>query len=266
LINKDGKIKINEMVSVMRKENILIYIRDQGVCSIQELSDRFSVSKVTVYRILNELEKENAVTKIRGGVRITETSIFEKQFKIRLHTNQKAKEEIARQAVAHIEEGNSVFIDASTTGYYLAKELAQNQSMHLTVISTGPSLISLLAQSPNIQLILTGGEYQQYWNTLSGTVALDAIRKLQFDKAFITAGGVSLDKGIMTSLSFLLEITTTVLNSTKEVNLIVDSTKFSKIAPLVIAPVTDVRRLISDSGLSSDIVQRFIESGVEVQT
>jgi len=123
-----------------------------------------------------------------------------------------------------------------------------------------------LAQSPNIQLILTGGEYQQYWNTLSGTVALDAIRKLQFDKAFITAGGVSLDKGIMTSLSFLLEITTTVLNSTKEVNLIVDSTKFSKIAPLVIAPVTDVRRLISDSGLSSDIVQRFIESGVEVQT
>lgn len=254
------------MISAVRKANILSYIRDRDICSVQELSDRFSVSRVTVYRILNDLEKEKMVTKIRGGVQIAESSLFEKRFNIRLNTNQKAKEEIAKRAVTYIAEGNSIFIDGSSSGYYLATELAKNQSMHLMVISNGPSLISVFAQSANIDLILTGGEYQQNWNTLSGTVALDAIKKLQFDMAFITAGGVSLERGIMTSLSFQLEISTAVLNSAKEVNLILDSSKFFKVAPLTIAPISRVRRIISDSGLSTDIVKRFHEAGIEIQT
>lgn len=253
------------VISAMRKENILNYIRDQDVCSVQELSDHFSVSKVTVYRILNELATENMVTKIRGGVRISERSLFEKRFNIRLRTNQKAKEEIAKKAITHIAEGNSIFIDASTTGYYLASELARNDSMHLMVISNGPSLISVFAECPNIDLILTGGEYQQYWNSLSGTVALDAIRKLQFDIAFITAGGVSLDKGVMTSLSYLLEIATAVLNSAKEVNLILDSSKFSKVAPLTIAPVSRLRRIISDRALPASTVKQYSEAGIEIE-
>jgi DeoR/GlpR family transcriptional regulator of sugar metabolism len=254
------------VISAVRKANILSYIRDRDICSVQELSDRFSVSRVTVYRILHELEQEKMVTKIRGGVQIAETSSFEKRFNIRLNTNQKAKEEIAKRAVTYIAGGDSIFIDGSTTGYYLAEELAKKQSMHLIVISNGPSLINVFAQSTNIDLILTGGEYQQNWNTLSGTVALDAIKKLQFDMAFITAGGVSLEQGIMTSLSFQLEISTAVINSAKEVNLILDSSKFSKVAPLTIAPISRVRRIISDSGLSSDIVKRFHEAGIEIQT
>ena len=66
------------MVPVKRKEEILGFIQQRKICSIAELAGRFSVSRVTIHRVLNELESEDLVTKVHGGVRASQDFFFKR--------------------------------------------------------------------------------------------------------------------------------------------------------------------------------------------
>ena len=250
-------------IPIERKEAMLMLIKEKRFCSIEELIRKFGVSKVTIHRMLNELENDRLVVKIRGGVRFQEAPGVETKFSIRLKNNNEQKQEIARKALALIEDGDSIFLESSSTCLYLATQIGQENFSDLTVITNGPAIGDELSNYPGIHVIMTGGEYHAELNTLGGPLALYAIERLQFKKVFLSALAIS-PKGIMTSISLLLDIKRKLMEGDREFNLLIDSSKFSGIAAHMIMPVTQLKRIITDHRLDPDLVKAYEALGVEV--
>ena len=95
------------MIPVKRREEVLDFVRQQKICSIQELAKRFSVSRVTIHRVLNELVEDELVTKVHGGVRASlPQEKIETRFTIRMEINKARKIEIARKARNFVRQGD----------------------------------------------------------------------------------------------------------------------------------------------------------------
>lgn len=252
------------MIPVQRKEEMLKLIKENDICTVKELTKRFNVSNVTVHRILNELEEKGLVNKVHGGAKLASPSLPEIRFNIRMRTNLAQKKEIAGKAVDFIKEGDSIFLDASTTCFAFAKEISRGNYSDLTVVTNSPFIICELSRSPNIHVISTGGELQYQLNGLAGSLTLNFMASLHLDKAFVSAAGISLKKGLMTSQPFIVEVLQKAFKVANEVNLLIDSSKFSKVAILIIAPVTHVTRIISDSKLPKETIAECQQSGIEI--
>lgn len=252
------------MIPIQRKEEMLKLIKKNNICTVEGLTKRFNISNVTVHRILNELEEEGWVNKVHGGVKLASSSLPEIRFNVRMRTSLAQKREIARKAVTFIKEGDSIFLDASTTCFVFAKEISRGNYSDLTVVTNSPFVTCELSKSPNIHVISTGGELQYPLNGLAGSLTLNFIAGLHLDKAFVSAAGISLEKGLMTSQPFIVEVLQKTFEVTNEINLLIDSSKFSKVAILTIAPVTRVTRIISDSKLPKEIIAESQRLGIEI--
>jgi DeoR/GlpR family transcriptional regulator of sugar metabolism len=254
------------MIAAVRNEEILRFIREQELCTIAELSNRFKVSKATVHRVLNDLDAAGQVRKVRGGVRFPEGAGLEKSFDIRLKRLMSEKNTIARLAFRYVHEGSTIFLGSGTTIATLARELARNFNGPLTVVTDSPMVVLELLHTPHIKVICTGGELQYDLNTFAGPLAYDAMDRLQFGTAFISAAAVSKERGIMTAQAILVRLLGKIIERADEVNLLVDHTKFTKIAPLAIAPLSSMDRIVTDEDLDSSVRESILSAGVEFVT
>jgi len=254
------------MIAALRNEEILRFIREHELCTIGEIANRFQVSKATVHRVLNDLDAAGQVRKVRGGVRFSEGAGLEKSFDIRLKLQMNEKKTIARLAFPYVREGSTVFLGSGTTISSLARELARNFKGPLTVVTDSPMVVLEFLRAPHIKVICTGGELQYDLNAFGGPLAYDAMDRLQFGTAFISAAAVSKERGIMTAQAILVRLLGKVIERADEVNLLVDHTKFSRIAPLAIAPVSSVDRIITDEDLDSSLRESILSAGVELVT
>ena len=253
------------MVPVKRKEEILGFIQQRKICSIAELAGRFSVSRVTIHRVLNELESEDLVTKVHGGVRASQAQgKIETRFTVRMEINKEKKIQIARKALQFVRDRDAIYIDSSTTCLQFARLLGVEPSLHVTVISNSPLISYELSDARHLNIISTGGDLFQEVYSFAGDLTLEAIQKLHFEKVFLSAPAVSLEQGLMTSQSFLALIKRKVIEKASEVNLLVDSSKFERIAPRVIAPIESVTRIITDSELPDEIRKKYGKLGIEL--
>jgi DeoR/GlpR family transcriptional regulator of sugar metabolism len=264
--NINGK-EVLLMLQSERNDKILEYISLKDVCTIGEISKKYNISRVTVHRILNSFQESGLVEKVRGGVKVaSQPQGTEKRFNIRLRRRVEEKKQIAQKAMQYVKEGATIFIDASSTSVYFAREIVAKFSGHLTVVTNSPIIVYELMNAPNINVISTGGEVQYELTAMVGTFAVNIVKNMQFTTAFISSGGVSIDRGITTAQSSLAELIQVVCDRSEEVILLVDSTKFSTVAPMTIGDISMVDVVISDHGIDRSIRERLDSRGIKLIT
>src|SRR5690606_35279863 len=79
-----------------RQRSLLEILVETGSASLEVLSQRFGVSKMTIHRDLDELEKEGLLRKVRGGATIEASGQFESDFRYRARQAAEEKRQIAR--------------------------------------------------------------------------------------------------------------------------------------------------------------------------
>ena len=96
-----------------RRERIVDLVNDWGNLSVGFLAKKFTVSEMTIYRDLNELEDNNLLIKTSGGaIKISESLVHsESSFSKRLKDHNQEKKAIAKKAVEYIINGDSIIID-----------------------------------------------------------------------------------------------------------------------------------------------------------
>lgn len=245
------------MIPEERRVLIVKLAKENEICTIEELSKKLQISKVTVHRDLNVLEKMGMVTKVHGGVTVESKSEFKTRFDDRLKQNYKEKLEIAIKAMEFVKDSSSIFIDASTTGFIFAKNLFKKRFFDLTVITTSPSIIHMSLNYPYIKIISTGGELNHSFNMFYGRWATDFLEKLNIDSSFISTGGVSLLKGLTSDNKNLVENLKVIFEVSGEVNVMADSSKFGKVGLLNIKPLTAVKRIITDEKISQKKLNEY---------
>lgn len=108
----------------LRHKEILNMLEENGSVSIGDLRQKLFVSEATIRRDLSRLEQQGALKRTFGGAESILGSKRQIPLFIRESLDSPAKRDICRQAAEIIRDGDTVFIDGSSTVQYLAKSLS----------------------------------------------------------------------------------------------------------------------------------------------
>jgi len=244
------------MIPEQRRTKILEKLNKKNIYTLDDLARELKVSRITIQRDVNMLEKKELLERIHGGVRLNKKAdnSFESRFNLRLSQNYEKKLEIAKKALEFINESNNIFLDSSTTSYILAKELFKKKYYDLNIITTSPALICESLKYPNLKIISTGGELRSDFNIFSGSWVLDFLEKINIDSAFISAAGITRDGKITYNNKELANTISAIIPRSSEINLLIDSSKFYKSGMLVVNEITSCKRIITDSSIDKSVI------------
>ena len=250
------------ILSEERHQVILDLLEESDSVTVNEMAERFGVSEMTIRRDLDILEKKGLLRRVHGGAVLDRGRSYEPPFLSRAVENLEAKQRIGRVAADMIQNGDSITLDVGTTTMEIARHIAGKQN--LTVITPCLQIASLLAENPNIRLILTGGIVRPGELSMVGHLAERALKDFYVDKLFLGAAGVDFNAGLT---EYNLEDTLVkqvMIKNAKEVILVADSSKFGRIAFTSIAPLSVVSRLITDQEADTEVVTRLRRQNIEV--
>src|SRR6201984_3468361 len=108
------------MSAEARRRKILLSLEETGSVRVEDLSERFSVSQVTIRKDLTELEEQGLLQRTYGGAVFSHRSRFNISFIERVQLKAGQKEGIARAAIETIHEGDTIILDGGHTQLSLA--------------------------------------------------------------------------------------------------------------------------------------------------
>lgn len=250
------------MSKYIRKEEILNYIEEKNVCSIEELLKVFKISMSTLHRDLNSLEREGRIDKFYGKVAITEKkSLFES----RININVDLKIKIAERAIQTINNGDCIFLDNSTTAYYLAREICNSSFMNLLVVSNNGFISDLFLNNNNIDLLITGGILNKKLNCYIGPQSIRSINDFNANIFFLSTSCISVKGEISDIFSpDVIDVKRRMFKNSDTSYLLVDSTKFGKISTAKWFNLKEVDYIITDSKIPQREIDDFKNIGIDL--
>jgi len=176
-------------------------------------------------------------------------------------TNATEKKEIAIAAVNLIEAGDQIVLDASTTAWYVAKELPD---MPLTVLTNSIKVAIELSKKEQIKVISTGGTLLSQSLSFVGPLAERSLGMYHVHKAFLSCKGVHLEKGLSDFNESQALLKKQMMEIADEKILMVDSSKFGTRAFSQIGPLSSIDCMIVDSKVNEQVKQQLEEKNIRV--
>lgn len=167
-----------------RRERIMNILKEKHTVTVGELSRTLFISETSVRRDLTFLERKGLLHKTYGGAVLLTHENEVLSLSARQETEKNAKLLIAQKAIELIRGGDVLYLDSSSTVLCMAPYLGKFDS--LTVITNGAKIALALAEHPNIRVYSTGGLLSPNIFSYNGSMALQAIRGMHADKAFIS--------------------------------------------------------------------------------
>lgn len=156
---------------------------------LDHLAERFAVSRMTIHRDLDDLEKAGLLRKVRGGATIEAGTQFESDFRIRELQDGAAKDRMAKAALDLVEPGMSVMVNDGSMAAVLGAKLPEKAP--LTVITNNAAVIEALKGAPRLTLMALGGIFSAKFNGYFGVVTENALARLRADLSFISTPAVA---------------------------------------------------------------------------
>ncbi len=247
---------------VNRRAFILKRLEEEEQVNVTELSRKFGVSEVTIRKDLRHLERKNILIRSRGGAMKQSLINIDLSIYDRRKQNIKLKEAIGAAAATMIKEGETILLDTGTTLMEMAKRLPKK--IDITVITNSVDITFRLAEYPNIRVLMPGGILRRNSLSLVGELAAESLRAYYCDKYFLSADGVDIEKGMMTTNIEEASLAKINIRNSGKVFALIDSSKFLSKGITSIAPLTEVDTIITDSGISPEILNSLRGIGIDV--
>lgn len=253
------------MYSEKRRQKILEIVRSDGNVSISELTKIIGNSPITLRRDLTKLESEGLIQRVHGGAINASANIenrMELSFLEKCKLNLEEKTRIGQKAAEMVSIGDTIMMDAGTTTLQVAKHIKDKMGIH--VVTNSIYVLLELAESPGVEVTLTGGDLRKISRSLIGPLAINAVNNVHMDKLFLGATGISLDEGLTSPNMIETQTKKAMIKVAKTVILLADSSKFGKATLGKFGELNDVHILITDKKAPQKIIEAIIEKGVEV--
>ena len=227
-----------------RHMRILEILRVKAYATVDMLANELYVSQSSVRRDLNYLETRGFLKRSYGVVSLKTSDNLNVPFPIRLNANVTQKRNIAKKALELVDDGDTVFVDASSTCMYLLYELVNKKG--ITVVTNGVNAVHYL-QNFNVKVICTGGSlYRDDPAAMTGADTIDVISHVRANVVFFSPQAID-DSG--TLLDCYHEenavIRCMMKYSDKKVCLC-DSTKIGKVSSFKLCDMSEVDVLVCD--------------------
>ncbi len=214
------------MLTLERQEEILEILNKNKSATVDYLAKALYVSGATIRRDLKEMEKQGMIVRSHGGAMPFKSSSVETSFLVREQKDTTAKRKIASLAVRLIKNGDSIFVDSSSTTSYVMELL--KDFTNLTVTTTGIRNATILSSTDSVKIYIAGGLVSNHSNSISGTDTMDYISRIHADIAILSCTGISLETGVNDASIEQAKLKQRMRKNSTKVAILADSTKFGK--------------------------------------
>ncbi|MBE6413200.1 MAG: DeoR/GlpR transcriptional regulator [Verrucomicrobiaceae bacterium] len=250
------------MLARQRQRVILSMLETQPSLRTIELAKHFDVTDETIRRDLEFLDAENKLIRTHGGALRIEKNEVNLPMQKRLQEKREQKQQIAQKALKYIKEGQTIFLDASSTVLALAEALPD---IDITVITNGHDCIVPIMEKPKINLIVTGGKLDRFSHSYGGFMTWQVIKKFSVDKAFFSCNGVDIERGASEVAEFHAEFKENVLPLCSERILLCDASKLGVRSTRFFAGFDVIDRIITDDAAEKTFLEKLNAIGISAE-
>lgn len=241
------------MLKNERHKQILDILKKSSFATVAHLASTLYASLPTIRRDLTILEADGYVKRCHGGAMIldgnTKPPVY---FRREQYAQEKLR--MCHAASTLISEGDTIFIDASTSVFHISDFLAKEQGV--TVITNGLPIATSLADT-GIKVYSTGGRLLKESLAFVGISAENSAASYNADTMFFSVASLS-DDGILSDWSedeAMLRIE--MAKNAKRRILLCDSSKMGTTSTFKLFPLSFVEFLITDKEASSELIEKF---------
>ncbi len=245
-----------------RQQYILECLRRNKFVKVDELSEQMKVSSITIRRDLQAFEERGIVERFYGGANLIEgmleedpsLSVYAERHILKKHT-------IAKYAASLINDGETIFINSSSTALLIVKYILGKR----VIIVTNNGNIINCKRDAYIQVLSTGGEVYENKQSMVGKFALNTLSKINADKAFLGMSGISISGGLTTSMLQETAVNEMMIKHCKGLcTVVADSSKIGKQHNFSTGKIEHISSIITDSDADAEEIQKFKEKGIDV--
>lgn len=186
----------NNLSKTERHRTILNLLPEKTSITLKELENHLYCSRITIQRDLVELESKGLLNRVHGGATLKNFDLANYGHDKRLLIQSDKKKKIAKKAISLIKSNMYIFLDASSTSYFLSEHIFPD---NVRIITSGIDTFLNLQKNKNIQSILTGGRINPLNRTLVGPEAISVINQFHFNIVFFSADSIIENKGVYSS-------------------------------------------------------------------
>jgi len=234
-----------------RREKILHILNEKGFIKVSSLAGELNASPLTIRRDFDILEEAGKIYRFHGGASLPKQIAEDNIFSSSLTTHKQA---IAKKAAAFVEDGDTIFINTSSTALAM---LSYIKAKHVTVITNNVKAISCDKPADMI-LVLTGGELRVPKEAMVGDFALNNLNKVTASKCFLGCNGITVEEGVTTAVLQEATINGSMLSRAVGARYILaDKTKIGRRLNFIYGTLNDINCLITDTEASQAEVDKI---------
>ncbi len=251
------------MLASERQYQVLEILRKDKAVNVSELSETLGVSEMTIRRDLLKMEQAGLLKRTFGGaVAAPNFLALQLSFAEKEVVCAQEKGSIGLTAARLIKDGETIAFSAGTTTFQVIRHIGEIE--HLIVVTNAMNIAMELANRPNIKLLVTGGSLRERSFALVGPFGEAMMSQIHINKFFLGASGISIEHGV-TSLDLLeASMYKAMMKVAEEVIVISDHSKFGRVSLAPIVGIGEVTKIITDTGIPAEYLQRLRERRVEV--
>lgn len=254
-------LKSSREIIYQRQKSILQLLQKNQSANVVELAQRFNVTTATIRRDLEFLEEQGSIKRYFGGAQYVLPPNVDVQYQTVKGNPTPAKMAIAKKAASMISDGDTVFLNSSSTALYILDFMA---NVHASVITNNAR--SIYCKTPDtVDLLLTGGEVYGNKQSLVGEFALNATRRVTASKCFLGVSGISVVGGVTSSIVQEVAVNQSMIAQCSGPKIVVaDSSKIGLKHSFFGYDLDLITHLITDSAADPHELDQIRSRGVEV--
>lgn len=229
-----------------RQQAIVDLLINHKSLTTEALATRLNVSKETIRRDLSELQTQGKVLRNHGRAKYIhrENQDSGDPFHIRLKSHYAHKADIAREALAWIEEGMTIALDASSTCWYLARQLLD---IHVQVFTNSHPICQELGKREHIALISSGGQLERKYGCYVNPSLISQLKSLDIDLFIFSCEGIDGGGDLWDSNAINADFKSILLRRASQSLLLIDKSKFNRSGEARIGHLDNVTHIVSDA-------------------
>lgn len=245
-----------------RHKKIIEILNKEKEVKVQQLSEVLDISAVTIRKDLKLLEEKRLLHRNHGGASlespyVNDRSVIEKEL-----INSKEKSSIGLQASKLIQDDQFIILASGTSILAMAKHIKPLRK--LTVVTSALNVAMSLANNENVEVLQLGGYIRPSSHSVIGYYSEMILSETACSKLFLSVDGLDLDYGLSTTNSLEAHLNQRMIASSKEVIVLVDSTKFGKKSFGRICGLDHVDHIITDNKINIKTAEKIRSLGIDL--
>lgn len=250
------------MTLAERHQFIINKIQKDQYINVIELCKDLKVSSVTIRKDLKLLEDKNLLFRTHGGATLNNPYAVDRPVNEKEKIQSSEKNKIGVAATKLIKANDSIVIASGTTLLYFVKNIPSG--LNLTAVSSSLNISLELMRYPDVEVIQLGGLLRKSSSSVLGAYAEQVLQDFYFNTLFLGVDGIDLEHGLTTTNAMEAHLNRKMIDVSQKVVVLADSTKFGKRGFGKICGFEDVDHIITDKGVSEQIINHLESMGVTV--